>query len=422
MNLLLKQLILFEPTHPLHLQTCDVFIQEGVIQEIQPDLSIENAEIIEAKGCYLSIGWTDIGVQIGEPGYEHREDLASMTQAAAAGGFTSIASFPNTHPIIQSKSEINFLRQYATSNLVDILPIGAVTSATEGAELTEMYDMRQSGAIAFSDGKKSIQHTGVMLRALQYVKAFNGIIVNHPHDKYTAGEGQIHEGAVSTRLGMKGIPSLSEELMLQRDVELLDYADSKLHVHNVSTVESVSLIRRAKERGLKITASVSALHLAFTSENLEDFDTNFKVKPPLRTNTDQEALKKGLADETIDFITSNHVPLEEESKFLEFSYAKFGAIGLQTAFSSSLSAMDGLLSTPKMIEKWAYDSRKALELDIPSIKVGENANLTLFDPNKTWKVSKSNLYSKSKNSPFLGKNIKGKTILTINNGKIWKEE
>jgi len=422
MNLLLKQLTLFEPTHSLHLQICDVFIQNGIIKEIQPDLSIESAEVIHAKDCYLSIGWTDIGVQIGEPGYEHREDLESVTKAAVAGGFTTIAAFPNTHPVIQSKSEVNFLRQYAANSIVDILPIGAITHTTEGTELTELYDMRKSGAIAFSDGEKSIQHTGVMLRALQYVKAFDGIIMNHPHDKYIAGDGQMHEGSISTRLGMKGIPSLSEELMLQRDIELLDYADSRLHVHNISTTESVSLIRRAKERGLRITASVSALHLAFTEESLANFDTSFKVIPPLRAKTDQEALKKGLADQTIDFISSNHVPLEEEAKFLEFPYAKFGVIALQTAVTSSIKSMSDLLSAEQIIEKWAHQSRKALELDVPTIKTGTKANLTLFDPNKTWEVSKNNLYSKSKNSPFLGKLIKGKTILVINNGQIWKAD
>ncbi|MEL6943609.1 MAG: dihydroorotase, partial [Bacteroidota bacterium] len=259
-------------------------------------------------------------------------------------------------------------------------------------------------------------------RALQYVKAFNGIILNHPHDKHIAGNGQIHEGRVSTRLGMKGIPALSEELMLQRDIELLDYSNSRLHVHNISTVESVSLIRRAKDRGLRITASVAADNLAFIEEDVSKFDTNLKILPPLRASSDRTALKKGLSDGTIDFVCSNHVPLEREAKFLEFPYAKFGAIALQTAVASSIESMKEHLSVEQMIEKWAYGSRKALSLSVPIIKKGEKANLTLFDPNRVWEVSSSTLYSKSKNSSFTGKELRGKTILNINKGRIWKAD
>ncbi|MEM0991439.1 MAG: dihydroorotase [Bacteroidota bacterium] len=424
MRLLIKQTKLFEPTHPLHLKLCDIFVVNGVIEDIQAQIEVADAEKIEANGTWTSIGYMDIGTQIGEPGYEHREDFQTVTAAAAAGGFTAIASFPNTHPVIQSKAKVNFLKNYAKENLVNFLPIGATTKDTEGKEMTEMYDMHQAGAIAFSDGEKPIQDTGMLLRVLQYAKAFNGIVVNHPHDQFV-GQAQMHEGSVSTKLGMKGIPSLSEELMLQRDIELLAYTNSRLHVHNISTATAVEMIQAAKARGLNITASVSALHLLFNHNALSDFNPNFKVLPPLREETDRIALLQGVADGTIDCITSNHVPYEVESKFLEFSYAKFGAIALETAFITSWNALQSVLSPAQIIERWAFASRKAFDLNIPSIEVGAKANLTVFDPEKTWTVKGTSLYSKSKNSPFIGQQIIGKTILTINNHKaynIWQSQ
>jgi len=422
MNLLLKQLTLFEPTHPLHLQTCDLFIQDGIIKDIQTEIAIENAEMIDGKGCYLSIGWMDFGVQIGEPGFEHREDLQSVSAAAAAGGFTEIAAFPNTKPVIQNKSDVSFLKQFSKNQLINIIPIGAISHDTAGKEITEMYDMHRSGAIAFSDGKKSIQHAGLMLRALQYVKAFNGIIVQHPNDYSIASDGQMHEGSISTRLGMKGIPSLAEELMLQRDIELLDYTDSRLHIHNISTAESVGIIRRAKERGLKITASVAALNLAYTDNALATFDPNYKVQPPLREDTDRKALLKGIKEGVIDFVTSNHVPLEQEVKFLEFAYAEVGTIALETAVATSTTALQGVLQTEEVIEKWTHASRKALQISIPEIAIGQIANLTLFDPEKEWVVTAKNLYSKSKNTPYISQKIKGKVVMTFNNQKIWRAD
>lgn len=417
MKWLLQQVKLYEPNHALHLQTCDVLIENGIIQAITSEVKAEKATVVDGRNCWLSIGFMDIGVQIGEPGLEHREDLNTVTAAAAAGGYTAIAAFPNTLPVIQSKSGIQFLKNYSTQQLVDVLPIGAVTHKTEGEDLTEMYDMAQSGAVAFSDGGQAIQNAGVLLRAMQYVKAFQGIIIHHPNEQHIAGEGQIHEGSVSTQLGLKGIPSLAEELMLQRDIELLDYANTRLHVYMVSTTESVSILKRAKERGLKITASTSPLHLTTTHEALSEFNAQLKVLPPLREEKDRVALLNGIEQGVIDCITSAHVPLEQEKKFLEFSYADFGAIGLETALSICLQ----VLSPEQLITILAYQNRKALKQTIPTIAVGEVANITLFDPELEWTVTESSLHSKSKNTPFLGKQLKGKVQLTMNRGKVWRE-
>ncbi|MEM9886353.1 MAG: dihydroorotase [Bacteroidota bacterium] len=419
MKWLIQQAKLFEPSHELHLQVCDLLIEDGIIKSIQKEIVAKDAEQIEGKEACLSIGWLDVGTQIGEPGYEHREDFESITAAAAAGGFTALATFPNTHPVIQSKAKVNFLRNYSNGNLVNFLPIGAATKDTAGQEMTEMYDMYKAGAVAFSDGKKSIQDTGMLLRVFQYTKAFDGIVINHPHDHF-ASHAQMHEGSVSTRLGLKGIPSLAEELMLQRDIKLLNYTEGRLHVHNISTAKSVHIIRSAKKRNLKVTASVAALNLLFNHEALADFDPNFKVLPPLREESDRKALIEGLQDGTIDFITSNHVPYEVESKFLQFSYAEFGVIGLETAFSNSLQALKEVLNLEEIIEKWAYANRRALGIDIPIIKVGELANLTLFHPERSWKVEEKSIRSKSKNSPFIGQRLLGKTLLTVNKGKLYR--
>ncbi|MEM1327831.1 MAG: dihydroorotase [Bacteroidota bacterium] len=418
MNTLVQQVKLYEPTHPLHLQQCDILIEDGIIQRIAQNISDDSANVLPAEGCWASIGFMDIGVQVGEPGLEHRETLESVCAAAAAGGYTAIASFPNTEPVVQSKSELRFLNRYSESQLVDILPIGAITKNTAGKDLTEMYDLSANGAIAFSDGDHTIQHSGVLLRALQYAKGFNGIIIHHPDDAHISGEGQMHEGSVSTQLGLKGIPSLAEELMLLRDIELLDYTNGQLHVHLISTAESVHIIRRAKERGLNIAASTSPLHLNYNHESLSDFDTQFKVKPPLRAASDQQALLKGIQEGVIDCISSAHTPLEQEAKFLEFPYAEFGALGLQTALSLCLQ----VLTPEETIDILGYKNRKAFGLDIPTIKEGKMANLTVFHPEATWKVRESTLMSVSKNSPLLNHMIKGEVWFTFNKGYFYESE
>lgn len=414
MNLLIKKARIIAPESKHHQQEVDILIEAGKITKIQTNINTTDIKTIETEGLHVSPGWLDLGVYIGDPGYEHVEDIESVAAAAQAGGYTGIACYPNTAPTVQSKSEVLYLKNNSQHLPVDFYPIGAISKACKGEEITEMYDMATAGAVAFSDGEKAIQNSGLMMRALQYAKGVRTTIINPSYDKSIGGDGQLHEGVVSTRLGMKGIPALSEELMVQRDIYLAEYTNSKLHIANISTQGSVALVRAAKAKGLNITCSVAALNLVFDDKTMESFDTHFKVLPPLRSQKDIDALWEGLQDNTIDIISSNHQPVEEEHKKLEFSYASFGAIGLQTAFALVNTHAKGRLDTVQLIDKFAVQPRKVLNLEIPKIEVGQIANLSLFSPQQYWTFLKKDIRSKSKNSPLLNKKLQGKIIGIVN--------
>lgn len=415
MNLLIKNVTIVDTQSSHNGQSVDLLIENGRIKNIQPGIIAEYTEVLDAKGACVSPGWMDVGVQACDPGYEHREDLQSAARAAAAGGFTAIAVQPNTNPAIDSKSEVLYIKKNTQELPVDFYPIGAVSEGCRGKDITEMLDMRSAGALAFSDGKHAIEDNGLMLRALQYVRPFAGVIINQPLDTGIAGDGQMHEGIVSTTLGMRGIPSLAEELMVERDLYLLAYTDSNLHLANISTAGAVQQIREAKNRGLHVTASVAALNLVFDDDALNDFDSNFKVLPPVRSVRDREALIAGLLDGTIDFINSNHVPVDEEGKKREFPYASFGAIGLETAFAASWSVLNNRLSVAEMVRLLAVRPRVRFGLPVPSVETGQVANLTIFDPNAEWIVDRSDIRSKSKNSPFIGRKLMGRVLAIIHN-------
>lgn len=415
MDLLIKNATVIAPGSGYHRKTVDLLILNGLIEQIGNGLEATDITEFDATGAFVSPGWVDIGVQTGDPGYEHREDFQSVTAAAAAGGFTAIACQPNTDPVVDSKAEVLYVRNATRESLVDCYPVGAVSEGCKGKDITEIIDMQRSGAIAFSDGKKALQDSGLMLRALQYVTAFGGVVINQPMDAGIAGDGQLHEGLVSTSLGMKGIPNLAEELMVQRDLELLRYTSSKLHLANISTAGAVARIRAAKAEGLNVTCSVAALNLAFDDEALWEFETNMKVLPPLRSAADRAALREGLQDGTIDIISSNHVPLEEELKKLEFPFAAFGAIGLETAFALARTHLEGILDLETLIESLTTRPRTLLQLDQPAIQPGEPANLTLFDPEEEWTVPAGSFYSKSDNNPLKGHTLKGRVWAVINN-------
>ena len=354
-----------------------------------------------------------MGVHTGDPGFEHREDLFSCTQAATAGGFTAIACFPNTHPAVHSKSEVLYIKNKTAGGAVRFHPIGAISQGCEGKDLAELYDMHAAGAVAFSDGVHSVQDAGLLLRALEYARAFNGLVMNTPHHKTIAAGGQMNEGLVSTQLGLKGISALSETLMVQRDLSLLEYAQSRLHLHLISAAQSVQMIRVAKQAGLPVTASVAIANLCFTDEKLSGFESNWKIKPPLRTGADREALIKGVQDGTIDFICSNHTPWDEEAKNLEFPYAEFGMIGLETLFSLCRTYLGDHLPLPLLIEKIAVAPRRILGLPIPAILPGEPAEITIFNPNESWTFTGKEIVSKSKNTPLTGEVLKGRVLMTM---------
>ena len=416
--LLIKNVTVIDTSSKHHQKRRDILIRNGKIESIKAKIDAPKIKTLDASGGFVSIGWLDVGVQGSDPGFEHREDLTSVSEAAAAGGYTGIACFPNTSPAIHSKSEVLYLKNNSKNKLVDLFPIGAISHNCEGKDLTEMYDMHHSGAVAFSDGRYSIQNSGMMMRALQYVKAFDGTVMNHPHDEGISDKGQLHEGRISTSLGMKGIPRMSEEIQLQRDIDLVEYVDSKLHVTNVSTTNSERLVREAKKRQLKVTASVPILNLIFTDEVLTDFNSQFKVFPPLREKSDVTALRKGLADGTIDIITSNHRPIEEEGKNLEFLFASFGSLGLQTTYPLYNTYLTDVLDEEKFVDKIAIQPRQLFNLPIPTITENTIANLTIFHPEKEWTFSQKDILSKSKNSPIVGIELRGKVLGVVNNGKM----
>lgn len=414
MDVLIRNARIVDPQASLNGKQMDIMISDGEIIEIAKNITPGDAKIIEAEGLHVSHGWLDIGVQTGDPGLEHREDLTTVTAAASAGGYTGIACYPNTDPVTDSKSGIHYLQQNSRDLAVDCFPIGALSEGCKGKDITELYDMHKAGACAFSDGNKSVQHAGLMLRGLLYVKAFDGLVINHPHDETLAANGQMHEGFVSTTMGVRGISSLTEAIMVQRDIELADYSGSRVHIVNISTKESVEKIRKAKADGLKVTASVPALNLLLDDSVLTGFDSNLKVLPPLRSQGDIEALKEGLKDGTIDIITSNHVPLEEEAKKLEFPYADFGAIGLETAFSVAYSSLKDTLSIEEIVDKISGNPRQLLKLPSIDLEKGAKANLTLFIPNTKWIVSKNDIRSRSENTPLIGKELEGKVLGIVN--------
>jgi dihydroorotase len=416
MKLLIKGATIVDSRSSLNGEKRDILIEDGIIAKIGKRINASDAEIVKEENLHVSIGWMDIGVQVCDPGLEHREDLESVIAAAASGGYTSIACFPNSDPTVHNKSQVKYITKQTKGEIVDCLPIGAVTHDCNGKDITEMYDMTTSGAVSFSDGNKPIADNGMMLRALQYVKPFDGVILNHPHDLATAHSGQMHEGYISTTLGLKGIPSLSEELMIFRDLQLLSYADSRLHIHNISTKNGVELIRAAKKQGLKVTASVAVMNLAFQDDALADFDTNMKVLPPLREKSDSKALIKGLKDGTIDCITSNHVPWNMEAKDLEFLYAEFGAIGLETTFGLAYKTLEGEMSLADIIDRMSHRPRAILHQEILSIEEGKKANLTLFIPEQEFVFEADMIKSKSKNTSLIGEKLKGKVFGVVNNG------
>jgi len=415
MEILLRQVKIIDPSSPFHQQTKDILIENGIIKEVG-QISNSTSQQININGLHVSQGWLDVFSNFCDPGFEFKETLETGSNAAAAGGYTDVMILPNTNPIVHNKAGIEYIVQRSRNFVTNIHPIAAITKNTEGKELAEMYDMHQSGAVAFSDGTCPIQSSGLLLKALQYLKAIDKAIIQIPDDKSVNPSGLINEGIISTQLGLPGKPALAEELMIARDIDLMRYTDSKIHFTGISTAKSVELIKQAKKEGLAVTCSVTPYHLFFTDGDLVSYDTDLKVNPPLRSIEDQQALKQALFDGTIDCIATHHLPQDIDHKIVEFEYAHFGMVGLETSFAVIKTCYPDL-GLGKTIEVLSANPRMIFDLQTTPINTDSPACLTLFLPDEKWTVNQ--LHSKSKNSPFLGKELTGKPVGIINKDKVF---
>lgn len=394
----------------------DILIENGRITQIENTIEVtDDMRLIESKNLHVSTGWLDIGAQLNEPGHEEKETIESLIDAAKNGGYTGLATFPNSSPSIDTKGTLNFVKQQFEKSTVDYFPIAALSKKCKGEELSEMVDLSEAGAMAYSDGMKSIEKGGTLLRGLQYVEKLNKPVFHHPHDKDISQGAEVHEGLTSTSLGLPGIPAIAETIMIKRDMDIVHYTESKIVEHNISTDQSMKLIKNNKSD--QVMCSVAAMNLIHVDDSIKGFDANYKVQPPLRQEKDRKALIKGILKDHILYISSNHTPVEKELKDVEFTNSSCGASTLDTVFSSLNTLQDSIPLT-KLIEKLTDGPRQALQIPIPKITVGEIANLTLFDPSVTWEVSLENIKSKSKNNPYIGQKLEGKVIGTFNNKRI----
>ena len=415
MNILIKSAKIIDSQSNFDQKIQEVLIENGKITNIASSIkNHKNYKEISFKNLHISVGWFDTSVSFGEPGYEERETLENGMKTAAKSGFTAVALNPNTQPLIDNKSAVEFLINKAKNNVVSLHPIANLTQQAKGKELAELFDMSNSGAIAFGDYSTSIDNANLMKIALLYAQNFNGLVLSFPQDNSISNRGTANEGIQSTKLGLKGNPALAEELQIARDLFLLEYTGGKLHIPTISTAKSLKLIADAKKKGLDVTCSVSAHHLCLTDTELIDFNTNFKITPPLRTKNDVNTLRKGVINGTIDMITSDHNPIDVEHKKVEFENALDGTIGLESLFG----AVNSVLPLKKVIDCITNKPRKRFNIENSSISVGEIANITLFNPEFEFEFNLEHIYSTSTNSAFLGKKLKGKVLGVFANNKL----
>jgi len=415
MNIVLKKITISDSKSPYNGLVKDVFISNGIVAKIDDNIIVEADKIVSGENQILSPGWVDIFSNFCDPGYEFKETLNSGAATALAGGYTSVFTLPNTNPVVATKSQVEYIVNANQHLPINIYPLGAITKNIEGKELAEMYDMQNSGAIAFTDGLKPVQNAELVLKALQYIKATNTTIIQMPIDATIGKHGLINEGIHSTQMGLQGIPSIGEYLMIQRDIELLRYTNSKLHITGISTAKSIEMIQQAKAEGLNITCSVTPYHLFFCEEDILNYDTNLKVNPPLRSRADMIALRNAVIDGTIDCIASHHAPQDWDNKVCEFQNASFGMIGLQTTFTALQTVLPEL-SNEKLTQLFSTNARIIFNLPNVIIEEGAIAELTLFSRTGNSTLTESNNLSKSFNTPFANKQLNGNIIGTINKG------
>jgi dihydroorotase len=414
MNLLLKNTTILENQNPFHKQQVDIEITDGIISKIGKNLAVKDGfEIIEKENLHVSQGWLDTSVVFGEPGFETTETIENGLKVAAKSGFTSVLLHSNTNPAIDNQAIIQFIKSKAHNSVTNLHIVGCLTKNSEGTDLAELFDMKNAGVVAFGDYKKSMTNANLLKIAFQYVDNFDGILFVQPMNKDIKGKGFVNEGEVSTKLGLKGIPAMAEEMEIERNIALLEYTNGKLHIPTITTKNSVDLIAKAQAKGLQITCGVSVNNLVLTDEELVDFNSNTKIYPPLRTETDRKALIEGVLNNVISVITSDHCPVNIEQKQLEYDLADYGSIGLESAFG----ALQTVLPTEVIVEKFTAQ-KSYFNIENPTISEGNKADITLFNPNEEWVFGKENILSFSKNSIMMGKKMKGKVYGIITNNKI----
>ena len=400
----------------------DIRIKDGIVTEISDKLEPgESEELFDAAGSYVSGGWMDMHVHLREPGYEHKETIETGCRSAMFGGFTEVACMPNTKPAIHTRDVVEFIRNKSKNELVDVHPIGCVTKERKGESIAEMSDMLKGGAVAFSDDGDPVANSQVMRVALEYSSMLNAPIINHEEDLDLSRPGHMNEGVVSTRLGLEGSPGIAEDVMIARDILLAELTGGHIHVAHISTRKGVDLVREAKKKGIRVTTEVCTHHFDLTDEEVDrrHFDTYVKMHPPLRTQDDVDAMIEGLKDGTIDAICTDHAPHSIEEKEVEFIYAPNGIIGLDTAWSICVKRLlePGILKLEEILEKLVINPRKILNLPIPELKVGNKANLTLFNSDEEWVYSAKEVRSKSRNSPYIDETCTGRATALYNKGK-----
>jgi len=414
MKILLKSATIVDDASKHHQQQQDILIENGKIVKIAPSVDAsDGTQVISLENLHVSSGWFDSSVSFGEPGFEERETIENGLQTAAHSGFTNVALNTNTNPVADSKGIIQFIKSKAEFHAVNLYPIGALTVGSQGVDLAELFDMKSEGAVSFYDYKNPISNANLLKIALQYCQNFDGLVQSFPLEKSVARNGQVHEDVQSTRLGLRGIPAFSEELQINRDLAILEYTGGKLHIPTVSTKNSVAMIRDAKKRGLNVSCSVAIFNLILNDSVLESFDSNYKLMPPLRSDEDIEALIEGLKDGTIDGVTSDHNPIDVERKKLEFEYAYFGSIGLESCFGA-LNKTVGVAHAVKALNRL----KAIFEVPTHTLAEGQIADLTLFNPDKEWTFTKNDILSTSKNAALIDLKLKGKSYGIFANNQL----
>jgi dihydroorotase len=403
----------------------DVLVEDGRIRAVEaPELIAEEAPLYDARGCFVVPGLVDMHVHLREPGYEYKETVASGAAAAVAGGFTAVACMANTNPVNDSAAVTRFiLEQAAGARGARVFPIGAVSVGLGGERLAEFGEMRRAGIVAVSDDGMPVMDAGLMRRALEYATLFGLLVIAHEEDACLRGAGAMNEGVTSVRLGLKGAPAAAEEIMVARDIALVELTASRLHVAHVSTAGSVAMIRDAKRRGIAVSAEATPHHLWLTEEAVAEYDTNAKMAPPLRTRADVEALRAGLADGTIDAIATDHAPHHVDEKDCEFDQAANGIVGLETALGLGLRLVaEGVLDLPRLVARMTIGPARLLGIESGTLAVGAAADVTVIDPERRWKVAPRSFKSRSRNTPFDGWDLQGKAVATFVGGELVYED